>query len=458
MTDRPILEAPPTQAALTELAALVPLSIDSETLIAHMHDASRAVADGAPAAVARPTTTRQVSDALAWATAHRVPVSIRGGGSGLSGGAVSYDGGLVISLLAFDGIEIDSANLLATVGAGVVTARLDAAAAEQGLMYAPDPVSSDSSTIGGNIATNAGGPRCLSHGVTADAVAALEVVLADGRIVRTGSRTVKNSTGLDLTSLFVGSEGALGVVTEATVRLVPRPDGERVPFAAVFPALEGAGDAVIAILGELARPESLELMDANTLALVATHFPDERLPVGAATLVGEYVGDGARMRAERLVSLCSRYGAETMLDEQAETLLRTRMRVNPALNATGLTTSCDVAVPISRLTRMLQHIDEHSRRFGLRVNAFAHAGDGNFHPAVVVPHGDPATLVRAEQLLDAITESALELGGVVSGEHGIGSLKHHHLEHQFDEQTLLLQRELKRFLDPAGILSPNRAI
>lgn len=447
-----------TEPDLAELAQLVPIHLKEEARRAHSRDSSRAVPDGLPVAVAVPITTAQVAAALSWANKHHIPVAVRGAGSGLSGGAMSYEGGLTISLLGFTQIEVDPTNLLATVGAGVITADLDRAASLHGLMYAPDPVSSELSTIGGNIATNAGGPRCLAYGVTADAVVALETVLADGRVIRSGSRTVKNSSGLNLTSIFVGSEGTLGVITEATVRLRPRPTGPRQCFSASFHTLDDAGQAIIAILSELPRPETLELMDANTLAVVEQHFPGEKKLPGVASIVGEYVGEQAEDLASTIIALCARYGAETMIGSSAESLLRTRLRVNPALNAAGLTASCDVAVPISEIGKMLQQIDQLSRRFGLQVHAFAHAGDGNFHPAVVVPHEDPAALATAEHLLDAITHAALELGGVISGEHGIGSLKRHHLDEQLGEETLRLQRELKHFFDPNGILSPGRAI
>lgn len=443
---------------LEQLASKVPLSTDPAILSAHLSDASRAVADGLPLAVASPTTTAQVAAALSWANEHRVPVSIRGAGSGLSGGAIAYAGGLAISMTAFDSVEIDPVNMLATVGAGVITAELDHAAQAHGLIYAPDPVSSELSTIGGNIATNAGGPRCLAHGVTADAVVSLEVVLADGRVIRSGSKTVKNTSGLNLMPLFVGSEGTLGVITNAVVRLKPQPRGSRVAFAASFPTLEDAGSAIVQILASLPRPESLELMDANTLAAVASHYPDEPAVPGAAAIVGEFISENAEALATQLGEVCVAHDAAVMYGEAAGALLRTRLRVNPALSASGLVASCDVAVPISELAHLMMRIEEVSEQFGMQINAFAHAGDGNFHPTVVVPPEDPDALDRAELVLDAITHAALELGGVISGEHGIGSLKVHHLEEQLGPETLRLQRELKQFFDPNGILAPGRAI
>lgn len=447
-----------TAKDLAELGKTIVVRTDADILRSHSRDSSRAVPQGLPAAVAVPTSTEEVSQVLAWAHQRGVPVSIRGAGTGLSGGAVAYAGGLVVSLTELNRLEIDSANMYARVGGGVITAHLDDAAKEHGLMYGPDPVSAEWSTIGGNIATNAGGPRCLAYGVTADAVLGLEVVLADGRIIRTGSQTVKNSTGYNLTGLFVGSEGTLGVITEALVRLQARPAGHPEAFAASFAELEDAGEAVAAILAQCRRPESLELMDANTMAVVGTHFPGEAHPDGEAVLVGEYVGPHAAENAAALLAVCRQHTAQVLVGGKAERLLRTRQRVNPALNASGLTASCDVAVPISRLAGILRRIEELSAAHGLRVNTFAHAGDGNLHPAVVVPYGDEQALEAAELLLDAITEAALGMGGVVSGEHGIGSLKLHHAKNQYDAATRAVQRDIKALLDPLSILTPGRGI
>jgi glycolate oxidase len=447
-----------TAGELAHLAGLTTIHTDMPTLRAHARDSSRAVPAGLPAAVVVPASVEEVAETLKWANDRRVPVSVRGAGTGLSGGAVAYSGGIVVSLAALTRLDIDAENMTATAGAGVVTSHLDETARPYGLMYAPDPVSSKWSTIGGNIATNAGGPRCLAHGVTGDVVMALEVVLADGRIVRTGSRTVKNSTGYNLTGLFVGSEGTLGIITEAVVRLDPRPTGHPVAFAAAFSDLGDAGRAVAAVLSQCPRPESLELMDSNTIGVVAEHFPDEDTPAGAAVIVGEYVGPHAAENASRLLAVCRQHEAETLTGPRAANLLRTRKRVNPALSASGLTASCDVAVPITRLADILRNIDSLSQAFGMQVNTFAHAGDGNLHPAVVVPNGDERALEIAEDLLDAITQTALDMGGVISGEHGIGSLKLHHLDAQYDPATRSLQREIKALVDPNTILTPGRAV
>ncbi|MCM3686611.1 FAD-binding oxidoreductase [Kocuria rosea] len=452
---------PLNPAALDDLRGALgdALSVAPAVLEEHSRDASRAEPAGAPVAVVRARSAADVQAALRWATAHRVPVSVRGAGTGVSGGALAYAGGLVLSLRAMDRLlEVDPANRMAEVEPGVVVERLDRAAAEHGLMYAPDPVSYQSATIGGTVATNAGGLRCLAHGVTRDAVAGLEVVLADGRIVRTGSRTRKNSTGYDLTGLFIGSEGTLGVITKVIVRLEPRAAGDPVTFQAQFRSMGDAGAAVAAVMASPTTPEILELMDRNCIDLVRRHFPSAAVTTGEALLVGQTVGPDARREAETVLAACRGAGALVTEAGDDDELLRTRRMVNPALNAAGLALSCDVAVPPGRLAEMFGRIDEIAARTGVQVNTCAHAGDGNLHPAVLAPGNSPEEVAAAERVLTLITEAALELDGVISGEHGIGSLKTGMLARQFDPDTLALQRELKAFFDPAGILSPGRAV
>lgn len=463
--DDVLAEAPrttgPEPGALEELVRALgdTVSVDPAVLEDNSRDASRAEPSGTPAAVVEARSAADVQAALRWASAHRVPVSVRGAGTGVSGGALAYAGGLVVSLRAMDRLlEIDAANRVAEVDPGVVVERLDRAAAEHGLMYAPDPVSYQSATIGGTVATNAGGLRCLAHGVTRDAVAGLEVVLADGRIIRTGSRTRKNSTGYDLTGLFVGSEGTLGVVTKVIARLEPRPVGQPVTFQAQFRTMGDAGTAVAAVMASPAVPEMLELMDRNCIDIVQRHFPTAVVAEGGALLVGQTVGPDARREAETVLAACRSAGALVAEAGDGDELLATRRMVNPALNAAGLALSCDVAVPPSRLAEMFGRIDGIAVRTGFQVNTCAHAGDGNMHPAVLAAGDSSEEVAAAEHVLDLITEAALELGGVISGEHGIGSLKTGMLAQQFDPDTLALQRRLKHFFDPTGILSPGRAV
>ncbi|UOR02998.1 FAD-binding oxidoreductase [Leucobacter allii] len=431
---------------------------DPAELAPYMRDASRAVPEGAPLALCLATTTAEVSAALAWAHASRVPVSVRGAGTGVSGGALSYDGGLILSLERMHRIlEIDAENRLAVVEPGVVTAELDRACRAHGLFFPPDPASARSCTVGGNVATNAGGLRCVAHGVTSDAVAALEVVLADGRVLRTGARTRKNVVGYDLTRLFVGSEGTLGVVTEVTVRLHPVPPGTPRTFRASFDRLEDAGNAVTAIVNGPARPEVLELMDALSVEIIESFRPSGLVVPGGAMLVGQTVGEHAEAHARAIAESCAAHGAVDTEVSDSDALLEARRLSNPALNARGLKLSCDVGVPVAALARMLRGVEEISRRRGVRVSTVAHAGDGNLHSTVELPEGADGS-ARAEAVLDEVTRLALSLDGTISGEHGIGAVKLHELPWQLDAVSRDVQRAIRSALDPRGILSPGRAV
>ncbi|QBE49983.1 FAD-binding oxidoreductase [Leucobacter triazinivorans] len=434
------------------------LVIDPELIAPYARDSSRAVADGAPRALVLAETTADVSAALAWAHAARVPVSVRGAGTGLTGGAMAYAGGIIVSLERMSRIlEIDSANRIAVVQPGVITGELDDACREQGLFFPPDPASARLCTVGGNIATNAGGLRCVAHGVTSDSVAGLEVVLADGRVMRTGARTRKNAVGYDLTSLFVGSEGTLGVVTEATVRLKPVREGLPRTFRASFDRLEDAGRAVTAIVGGPAQVEVLELMDALSVEIIESFRPSGLVVPAGAMLVGQTVGADAETAAGIVTAICAAHGATDTEISESDALLEARRLSNPALNARGLKISCDVGVPVARLAEMFHGVAEISARHGLRVSTVAHAGDGNLHSTVESPDDAPG-IRAADAVIDDITRLALSLDGTISGEHGIGSVKRHELPWQLDDTALAVQQAIKDALDPRGILTPGRAI
>jgi len=448
--------------AVEELEGLLPGRVvtDPARVADFSGDASRAVLAGLPAAVVTAGSTQDVCAAVRWASQHRVPVSVRGSGTGLTGGAVGYPGGLVVSLAAMDAIvAIDPANRLADVQAGVVTAEVDRAAAAHGLMYAPDPASYRESTIGGNIATNAGGLRCVKFGVTADSIAGLEVVLANGEVIRTGGRTRKDVVGYDLTRLFVGSEGTLGIVTAATLRLLPRPTGDTVTFRAAFPSLVSAGEAVTAVMRRPSPPDVMELMDRLSVEAVERHHPTGEFVRGAAAvLVGQFIGPRARDEATEVVRLCHQAGALSVDLADGDVLLEARRVTGRALSAEGLRVSSDVAVPISRLADMFAAIDQIGLANGVAIPTFAHAGDGNLHPSVIVDPDDPEARDRGEQVLDEVSDAALALGGTLTGEHGIGSLKRHALPKQLDAPTLAAHRLVKDAFDPLGILSPGRGI
>lgn len=421
-------------------------------------DSSRYLPQGQPLAVVMATSTADVATALAWAHAHSVPVSVRGAGTGLAGGAVAYDQGLVISLERCNAIrELDPVNRLAVVEAGVITADLDQAARAHGLFFPPDPASAQISTVGGNIATNAGGLRCIAHGVTQDSVAALEVVLADGTVLHTGARTRKNVVGLDLTSLFVGSEGTLGVITAATVRLKPIPPGTPHTFRANFDSIHAAGEAVLEIVNGEAQPEVLELLDAHSVQTIEEFYPSGLTVSEAAVLIGQTVGYDAAEAARDITEICARHGATDVVIAQNDALLEARRLANPALSARGLRVSCDVGVPIGELANVFRGIDEIAAKHNRAISIVAHAGDGNLHPTVEA--GDTeAEHAAAEAVIVDISKLAVSLGGTISGEHGIGAVKHHELPIQLDAAVLAAQRAIKHALDPNGILTPSRAI
>lgn len=434
------------------------LITDPDLMDPYAHDTSRVGPEGVPLALVRAASTADVAVALSWANEHEVPVSVRGAGTGIAGGANAYDGGLIVSLADMtEIIELDRENRTATVQAGVITAELDAHAREAGLFFPPDPASARTCTVGGNIATNAGGLRCVAHGVTNDSIAALVVVLADGRVMRTGSRTRKNVVGYDLTSLFVGSEGTLGVVTEATVRLKPVPPGTPRTFRASFDTLEDAGRAVTAIVNGAAQPEVLELMDALSVEIIESFHPSGLTVPTGAMLVGQTVGLDAGEKAAAISVTCSANGATETEISESDSLLEARRLSNPALNARGLKISCDVGVPVAALATVFHGIAEISTSHNLRVSTVAHAGDGNLHSTVESPD-TPEGIAAADAVIDDITRLAISLGGTISGEHGIGSIKQHELPWQLDEAALDVQRAIKAALDPRGILTPGRAI
>lgn len=432
---------------------------DPADLARYSADASRAIPEGLPVGVLAARSTEDVVAGVRWAARHQVPVSVRGAGTGLAGGAVAYNDGLVISLARMDAIlSIDPDNRLAQVQAGVVTADLDAAAAEYGLMYAPDPASYRQSTIGGNIATNAGGLRCVKYGVTSDSVAGLEVVLANGEVISTGAKTRKNVAGYDLTSLFVGSEGTLGIVTGATLRLHPRPVGKAVTFRATFPSAASAGKAVTAIMGSSVVPDVMELMDRASVRIVEQFHPTGLSTDGAAILVGQFISPVSEADAAVAARLCTLAGATDVEQADGDVLLEARRVSGKALDARGLRASCDVAVPISRLAEMFIALEQIGSANNVEIPTFAHAGDGNLHPSVVIGNETPEAYAEAERILDLITDQAILLGGTISGEHGIGSLKVGSLSKQLDTATLATHRLVKTAFDPLGILTPGRGV
>jgi glycolate oxidase len=444
--------------ALAELGASV-LSTDADVTAAYAHDESRLTGRSTPVAVLAPASTAEVAACLRVATREGWHVIPRGAGSGLSGAANGAGEFVVLSTHRLDSISsIDPVERIAVVQPGVVTGDLRAAVAAQGLFYPPDPGSVAFSTIGGNVATNAGGMCCVKYGVTGDFVLGLEVVLADGRVMRTGRRTAKGVAGYDLTHLFVGSEGTLGVVTEITVRLLPAP---RPPLTlvATFGSLTDAGQAVAAIAATGSPVSMLEIMDRTTLEAVDRLARMGFEPGTAAMLlVQSDEPDSAGVLAE-VEKLCAGAGAVDVAvgddPEEGAQLLEARRLALPALERLGDWLLDDVCVPRGRIVELIELIEGVAADEGLTIGVFGHAGDGNMHPTIIFDDADPHSREAALRAFDRITEHALALGGTITGEHGVGRLKRSWLARELDETAMAVHRAVRSALDPDGLLNPG---
>jgi glycolate oxidase len=452
---------------VTALAEALPdgaVVLDPEVIESYRYDNAGTVAAGTPTAVVHARSTDDVVVVMRWAQRHGVPVVPRGGGTGLAGGANAVDGSVVVSLAGMDEIvSIDVDDLYAVVQPGVVNADLGRAAARVGLYYPPDPASKESCTIGGNVATNAGGLCCLKYGVTSDSVLGLTVVLADGRVLRTGRRTAKGVAGYDLTRLFVGSEGTLGIVTEVVVRLRPAPK-PAATLVAFFPELRAAADAVARISTSGVVPSMLELMDRTTIRVVDDALKMDLDRDAAALLLAQSDagGDQAAEEIATMVAVCEKAGAdfvaETTDPDEGESLLAARRGALPALERLGSVLLDDVCVPRTRVPDLVIRVEEIAARHDVLIGTFGHAGDGNMHPTVVFDSSDEASTRRAMAAFDDILAAALDLGGTITGEHGVGRLKRPALTRELDEVALDVHRAVKAAFDPAGILNPGVVI
>lgn len=432
---------------------------DPAIMQAYQSDQCVAVAPGLPAAVVRAESPNDVVETLKIASAHGVPVVTRGRGTGLAGGAAALAGSIVLSLDLLDEIvEIDPVARTATVQCGVINGDLDRAARAQGLYYAPDPGSRDICSIGGNIATNAGGMCCVKHGVTRDNVLSLTAVLASGEVIRTGSTTRKNVAGLDLTSLLIGSEGTLAVVVEATVRLLPVPIGVST-IAATFATAHEAVQAVLALVGATS-PSAVEIMDATTVRAINALTRMGLDETAGATLLVQFEGVHAGDEAVIGANLARTYGATDVLMtddvEEGKAFMEARRMAYPALEALGTTLLDDVCVPVPRLPELLAEVERVGDQYGVVIGTFGHAGDGNLHPTIVFDPADQAMVERAHQAFDQIMRAAIAMGGTISGEHGVGALKTPWLTEQIGTTERQLMHSIKQAVDPAGILNPGR--
>jgi glycolate oxidase len=428
------------------------------------HDETEFLRAGQPLAVVFPTSTQDVSAIVRLAGRHRIPIVPRGGGTGLSGGANAVEGCLMVVMTAMDGIlEIAADDLLVVTEPGVITADLEAAVAERGLMYPPDPASRETSVIGGNIAENAGGLRCAKYGVTRDHVLGLEVVLADGEVIRTGGRNVKDVMGYDLTRLFVGSEGTLGIITEATLRLRPL-SPPKATLLAFFPSVGAAGEAVSRITAAGLVPVTLELLDRYVVRAV-----EEALHLGLDTAAGAMLliesdvgGVLSAVELERASRACREAGStsqERATDPaEADALREARRRAHWSMAQVGAARTEDISVPRSRAAELMAAIEQVSERHRLAIGVFGHAGDGNFHPTYVTPPGTPDEHALVDAARADLYAEVLRLDGTISGEHGTGLSKRGFLEGQVGPRSVAVMRAIKAALDPEGILNPGKVL
>jgi len=419
-----------------------------------------------PDIVVLPESTEQVSNIVKLAIKHQIPIVTRGMASGLAAASVPFSGGIALVMTRMDKmIELDLENAMVRVEAGIVTADLQAFVEKQGLFYPPDPSSIRHSTIGGNIACNAGGPRCLKYGVTGDYVLGLTVVLADGSILKTGGKVIKDVVGYDLTSLFTGSEGTLGIITEALLKLTAKPKYARTALVE-FSSIADASKTVNEILMAGIIPATLELMDQTAINCI-----EEALHIGlprdvAAFLLIESDGvdlEQTKQEIETIAEICKKTGATKISVAKDETeranLWKARRSISPSLarlspNKLGE----DITVPRSAIPEAVKRLKAISQKYGLPIVIFGHAGDGNLHPNILFDKRDPEHMRKLELMVAEEFDLALELGGTLSGEHGVGTLKRPYMIKALGENSVNIQKKIKQVLDPLNILNPGKVL
>ncbi len=450
---------------LQELTRALPegtVLTDPDAMEKYRYDWSREKGAGTPAAVVRAEDAGQVQEAVRWAARHRVPVVPRGAGSGLSGGSSAVDAGIVLSLERMRAIQIDTDCQVAVVEPGAFNAEVKAAAAEHGLWYPPDPSSYEICSIGGNVATNAGGLCCVKYGVTTDYVLGLDVVLADGTLITLGGKRIKDVAGLSLLKLFVGSEGTLGIVTRAILRLVPA-QAPRSTMVASFPTVDDAARAVVAIRTGL-RPSMLELMDSPSINAVEDYKPMGLDRSTGALLIAQSDAPGAARSAEvaTVRAACEAAGAGEVFVtddmDEGEMFVEARRIAFPAIEARGALLLEDVGAPIPLLPELLAAIGAIAEKYDVQIPTVAHAGDGNTHPIIVYDAADPASEQRAREAFGEVMQAAIRLGGTITGEHGVGRTKKAALPDQLGADVMALSRRIKDALDPDGILNPGAVL
>ncbi|MDA4105807.1 FAD-linked oxidase [Mycobacterium holsaticum DSM 44478] len=456
------------ESVLDELIAQTPegsegmVVTDPDILASYRHDRAFDPSAGTPLAVVRPRSTEDVQTALRWATKHKIAVVPRGMGTGLSGGATALDGAIVLTTEKMRDIAVDPVTRTAVVQPGLLNAEVKKAVAEHGLWYPPDPSSFEICSIGGNIATNAGGLCCVKYGVTTDYVLGLQVVLADGTAVRLGGPRLKDVAGLPLTKLFVGSEGTLGVVTEVTLKLLPA-QHSACTVVATFDSVEAAANAVVAITGRI-RPSMLEFMDSAAINAV-----EDKLRMGldrtaAAMMVAasDDRGPSGAADAEFMAQVFGDHGAKEVFStsdpDEGEAFVAARRFCIPAVEMKGSLLLEDVGVPLPALADLVAGVAKIAANHELMISVIAHAGDGNTHPLIVYDPADPVMTEHAQAAFGEIMDLAVGLGGTITGEHGVGRLKRPWLAGQLGPEAMELNRRIKAALDPDNILNPGAGI
>lgn len=449
-------------SALTELTTALPEGMvvtDPDILAGYRQDRALDPDAGTPLALVRPSTTAEVQTVIRWCAARGVQVVTRGAGTSLSGGSTAVDGALVLSTERMRDLSIDPATRTATVQPGLLNAEVKAAAAAQGLWYPPDPSSFEICSIGGNVATNAGGLCCVKYGVTVDYVLGLEVVLADGRALRLGGRQIKDSAGLPLTKLFVGSEGVLGIITEITLRLLPaQPAASTV--VGIFPSVTEASRAVLAVTDQM-RPAMLEFMD--TVAINAVEdMMSMGLPRDAAALLiaqSDAPGPAGAEEVALIQAAFERHGATECFatDDPAEgeAFTAARRAAIPAVERLGSLLLEDVGVPLPALPDLIDGVAQIAAAQDVTISVIAHAGDGNTHPLIAYDPSDSAQHDRAQVAFGQVMDLAISLGGTITGEHGVGRLKKAWLPDQVGPDVMQVTAAIKAALDPDGLLNPG---
>ena len=452
----------PTVDALAAIVGREAVLTEAEDLIPYSFDGTAALKQR-PEAVVFPRSAAQVAECVRLALSAGVPIVTRGSGTGLSGGSIPSPGSLVLCLVHMNAIiDVDARNLTLRAQPGAITQRIDEAAGKHGLFYPPDPGSMRISTIGGNVAENSGGLRGLKYGVTRDYVMGLEVVLASGEIARFGNQCVKDVAGYSLKDLFIGSEGTLGIITEVLLKLVPRPAARRTMLA-LYDRIEDAAETVSAIVAAHIIPCTLEFLDRMT-AVCVEDYARVGLPTDCeAVLLMETDGHPAVVadEAARMEALAREKGARdvrTAKDEmEALQLASARRNAFSALARQRPTTILeDVTVPRTELAGMVRFIADTAREFDLQIGTFGHMGDGNLHPTFLSDERDSHEMHRVHEALEAIVKRTLEVGGTITGEHGVGLAKKPWLRQQMGDASLELMRQIKRTLDPRGILNPGK--